>query len=71
MRRYSLVILFILLFFAATSCKKTGQREKEPNNDFFSYNRITADSIMEGRLDTSQDHDIYRIGIIDPVIMDI
>ncbi len=64
------VILFTLLC-ASISCKISGMKEKEPNNDFLSANRVEQDVLIYGLLDTASDRDFYRVNIINPVVMDI
>jgi hypothetical protein len=65
------IFILIILFCVHISCKKTAQREKEPNNNFQSANKIEPDMTIEGVLDTPSDHDYFRLDIVSPVVMDI
>lgn len=67
----SCIIIFIIILFAAISCKKNFQIEKEPNNDFQTANKIEPDMIIKGLLDSPSDHDFYRLYIVSPVVTDI
>ena len=63
--------VFVIFFCANISCKKNTQREREPNNNFYSANIIEPDMAIEGLLDSPSDHDFYRLNIVSPVCMDI
>ncbi len=65
------ILILIILFCVPISCKKTTQREKEPNNNFFTANKIEPDMVIEGLLNTPSDHDFYRLDIVSPVVIDI
>jgi hypothetical protein len=67
-----IIILFLsVMILMPVSCKKPGVKEKEPNNDFLTANRIEQDTVVSGFLDTENDRDFYRIDIMNPVVMDI
>jgi hypothetical protein len=66
------IIFVIIIFFCVLiSCKKTTQREKEPNDNFLTANKIEPDMVIEGLLNTPSDCDYYRLDIVSPIVMDI
>ncbi len=65
------ITILVILLSLHVSCKKTVQKEKEPNNNFSNANKIEPDISIEGFLDSPSDHDCYRLDIVFPVVMDI
>ncbi|MBN2040082.1 MAG: PPC domain-containing protein [Spirochaetes bacterium] len=67
-----LYIFIPVLFLAAyVSCKNNIITENEPNDNYYSANKINTDSIVEGTLETEEDHDFFRFDIMSSAVVDI
>jgi hypothetical protein len=71
-RYKEIIIVFIsLLLLGGVSCKDKPIVEQEPNNSFSSATEVRVHSKIKGYIDKSDDQDIYRLEVVEPVILDI